>query len=69
MRHAPVQSSQLASVDPETKVMEIRFSRGGLYEYTGVPADVHAALMASDSKGKHLGQHIKGKFEYKRLGD
>ena len=33
-----------------------------LYTYEGVPEDVYLAFKASESAGRHFGQHIKGKY-------
>lgn len=74
MNRTPVTSSQLDSVgfDAKSNVLEIAFKnyKGGapsVYQYTGVaPAD-YANLMAADSKGKHFGAHIKGRFPYKKV--
>ena len=38
-----------------------------VYEYDNVSSEDHAALMAAESHGKHLGTHIKGKYEYRRV--
>lgn len=67
--HTPVKSSQIASVgyDATTKTMEIKFKTGGHYSYPGVTPDVHAKFMAAESIGKHFSQHIRGKYESKRL--
>lgn len=62
MERQPVKSSQIASVgyDPEKQVLEIEFRHGGnIYHYANVPPEKHAALMASDSIGKHFHAHIR----------
>ncbi|VFR20255.1 hypothetical protein ANDO1_1725 [plant metagenome] len=62
----PVQSSQIAAIghDPATSRMAIRFAdkagkRGALYHYSGVSADVFAALAGAESVGSHFYRHIK----------
>lgn len=57
----PVESSQIESVghDPVTNTLFLKFHRGGIYSYADVPAEKHARMMASESKGKFLGAEIK----------
>ncbi|MFZ3491946.1 KTSC domain-containing protein [Streptomyces sp. 5.8] len=37
------------------------------HHYENVPADVHAALMASSSKGGFLARFIKGRYPYRPI--
>lgn len=37
------------------------------YVYYHVPSQVHAELMAAESKGKYLAAYIKGTYSYERL--
>lgn len=62
MNMHPVKSSNIESIghDPETNTMRVRFQNGGMYDYAGVDAATHAAVMAADSPGSHLHRHIKG---------
>jgi len=61
MNREPVQSSNLASVgyDISTNVLEIEFLNGGVYQYYGVPAQVHEGLMNAGSKGSYFYHNIK----------
>lgn len=57
MQRQPVESSNLASVgfDDKTKVLEIEFKGGGVFQYTGSSAEQHYKdLMAAPSKGKQF---------------
>lgn len=74
MKRTPVESSQLAAVahNPATNTLHIEFhGRNGqtnpVYEYTGVPAAAHAALMMADSKGRHFKNEIRGKYPYRKI--
>lgn len=69
MLHEPVRSSNVRSVGygPAERVLEIAFHSGGLYRYEDVPADVHAALMASSSKGGFVARFIKDRYTYRRI--
>lgn len=66
MELKPVKSSNIAEIGHEGTTLHVRF-RGGnkTYVYEGVPADVHAELMASESVGRHFAQVIKGRYPHK----
>jgi hypothetical protein len=62
-----VESSLIKEVgyDAVTKVLTVIFVKGDeKYLYKNVPADVYAALMVAESKGKYFVENIKGKFEF-----
>ncbi len=65
----PVNSSQISHIgyNAAEQTMDVQFKSGGLYRYHKVTPEKHAALMAADSIGKHLGQNIKGKHEFTKL--
>ena len=69
MLHEPVRSSNVRSVgySEAERVLEVSFHNGGLYRYNNVPADVHAALMTSPSKGSFLARFIKDRYPYRRI--
>ena len=69
MLHEPVHSSNVRSVgySPVEHVLELAFHSGGLYRYQGVPAHVHADLMASPSKGRFVARFIKGHYVYQPI--
>jgi len=69
MRRVPVTSSTLASVgyDSDAHVLEVQFRHGGIYQYTDVPAGVHAELMAADSLGTYLSRVIKPNYAFRRV--
>jgi hypothetical protein len=71
MERTPVQSSNLASVgyDSDSATLEIEFHHGGIYQYYGVPSDVHDGLMAAGSKGTYFDQTIKkAGYSYSKVG-
>lgn len=69
MYRQTVSSSNLSSVgyDPATKVLEIEFNSGGIYQYYSVPSATYNALMQASSKGKYFHQHIKGQYPEKKI--
>jgi hypothetical protein len=70
MNRQPVSSSNLRSVgyDPAAHVLEIEFHSGGIYQYTGVPASIHTALMQAGSKGSYFHDHIKDRYSTRKIG-
>lgn len=62
-------SSQIAEVgyDHATREMRVRFASkdptkpGQLYRYHDVAPEKHQAMLAAESKGNYLNEHIKGK--------
>ncbi|WP_306309345.1 KTSC domain-containing protein [Xenorhabdus anantnagensis] len=70
MNRVSVSSSNLHSVgyDQVTRTLEIAFHNGGIYQYDGVPANVHQGLMSAPSKGKYFHQYIKNVYPYRKVG-
>ncbi len=66
MRREPVESSSLAAVGYEaaTESLEIEFTSGRIYRYTGVPEFLFRALMSARSKGRYFNQSIRDRFPY-----
>ncbi len=62
----PVESSNVESIGyhPETKTLAVKFKSGGLYHHADVPQSVYDAFASADSKGKHYGAHVKGRFSH-----
>lgn len=69
----PVTSSQISKIgyDEETQTLAVEFKAkggsGSLYHYSDVSPETHAAFMKAESKGTHLGKHIKGKHPFKKI--
>lgn len=57
-----VKSSNVTEIGyaPEYRLLRVRFHNGSTYDYPDVSADRYAALMAAESKGRHLHEHFKG---------
>ena len=69
MERARVDSSSIASIgyDPRTETLEIEFVNGGVYHYLDVPVEELERLVTSDSLGRYLNKHIKGRFRSRRV--
>jgi hypothetical protein len=65
----PVSSSNLASVDYSlwSGTLTIEFRNGSVYEYRGVPAELHAGLMQAASHGCYFSANIRNRYPYRRL--
>ena len=65
----PVKSRILRSVgyNESTKILEIEFSSGFVYQYSGVPPKVYADLMHSDEIGKYYSEKVRPKFQTKQV--
>jgi hypothetical protein len=64
MDRQPITSSSLSEVgyDEGTQTLEIKFSSGGIYSYTGVPPDVHQKLLHAESPGRYFAIYIRACF-------
>jgi len=66
----PVKSVILRSVgyDAGTKVLEIEFQNGLVYQFMDVPLKVYRDLMSSGSIGKYFSEKIRPRFQTKQVG-
>ncbi len=69
MKRDSVESSNIVSVgyNPKSKVLEICFKGGRVYQYYQVTDRVYQGMMVSQSKGKYFHKMIKGKYTYKQV--
>jgi hypothetical protein len=74
MSRTPVKSSNIKSIgyDTATETLEVEFSGERVYQYFGVPAELHSDLMTAKSHGGFLYAEISRRespYRYKRLGN
>ena len=71
MKRELVKSSSIKSVGYEdhSKILKIEFCRDRVYQYFGVPAAVHQALLGAPSKGRYFNQSIRGRFPFRLIPD
>jgi hypothetical protein len=64
-----VKSRILRSVgyDDSTKILEIEFHTGLVYQYSGVPPKIYADLMHSDEIGKYFSEKVRPRFQTKQV--
>lgn len=70
MQRTAVKSSNVEAVgfDPASRILEVQFKGGAVYQYLDVPAEEHRKLMAAESIGSYLHQSIKGRFAFRKIG-
>jgi KTSC domain len=60
MKRQSVSSSNIRSIGFENNAMEIEFTNGRVYRYTGPRVREHYdALMSAESVGKHFAAHVR----------
>ena len=66
MNVTAVESTTLATVayDDARELLQLEFRSQAIYQYFGVPAGVHAALLCAPSKGSYFNRFIRGRFPY-----
>jgi len=69
MKRISVVSSNIKSIgyDPQSQILEIEFSDGGVYDYHGVLPATYQDFLKSESYGKFFHTNIKKNFEFKRV--
>jgi len=71
MRVATVESTTLTTVayDETRELLQLEFCSRAVYQYFGVPREVHKALLDAPSKGKYFNRAIRGQFPYRPIPD
>jgi KTSC domain len=66
MNVTAVESTTLAMVayDDARELLQLEFRSLAIYQYFGVPAAVHTALLRASSKGSYFNRVIRGRFRY-----
>ena len=69
MRRKPVSSSMIASVGhvARSKLLEIEFLSGRIYQYFDVDRDTYDALLGAPSLGTFFNAHIKDEYSFVRV--
>lgn len=60
----PVLSSNIKAIgyDAASKSLDVEFSSGSVYRYSGVSPEVHASLICAPSIGSHFARQIRNQF-------
>lgn len=69
MNWISVDSSTMSRMayDAARRVLAVEFKNGTRYEYFDVPSVIFDQMKSSESKGKYMAVHIKGRFRYARV--
>lgn len=69
MKRQPVNSSTVAEVghDEPSRILEVLFRNGTLYQYFDVPEREYQELIGASSVGQYLNAQIKGRYRYARV--
>ena len=60
------ESSVIGAVG-HSRVLEIQFESGRVYQYFNVPQKVFDEMLNAESKGKYFNSHIRGKYTYQEI--
>ena len=66
MRRKPVDSTTMRSVgyQAESRILEIEFDSGRVYQYLEVPAKIYEQLLRAESKGRYFNDEIREIYPY-----
>jgi len=69
LERQPVKSRILRTLgyDESTKILEIEFQTGLVYQYAGVPLKVYRELIRSDEIGKYFTDKVRNRFRTKQI--
>lgn len=69
MKRQSVSSSNIAEVgyDENSRVLEVQFTIGTVYQYFDVPPQIYSEMMQAGSAGQYLNANIKGNYRYARV--
>lgn len=64
MRRKAVGSTSLRSVgyDPRSRILEVEFRNGSVYQYAEVSAERHRRLLRAESLGAYFNRHIRDHY-------
>ena len=65
-----MESTTIRSVGYESKsrVLEIEFDSGAIYQYLEVPARIYEQLLRAESKGRYFNGEIRDIYTYVQVG-
>ena len=69
MRRRRVESTTVRSIgyQGKSRILEIEFQSGVVYQYVDVPARVYEEFWQAESKGKYFNSKIRGAYEFGRV--
>lgn len=69
MERKRINASNIRSVgyDPASRVLEVEFTSGAVYQYENVSAETHRRLMQSSSAGSFFKDNIEEEYRARRI--
>jgi len=69
MDFVDVDSSNVKRVgySDDNELLVVEYKNNTTYQYYNVPRGIYDSLITATSKGSFISQHIKGKFEFKKI--
>lgn len=69
MKRSPVRSGTISSIgyNPESRILEIEFTEGGIYHYYKVPFSEYQGIMSARSHGRYFTSHIRDMYSYEKV--
>ncbi len=69
MERKRINSSNIRAVgyDARSRTLEIEFSDGGIYQYSGVSEEVHRRFVNAPSAGSYFRDNIEESFSARRM--
>lgn len=66
MNATAVESTTLAAIayDDVREILQLEFRSRAVYQYFGVAAEVHEALLRAPSKGRYFNRVIRGRYHF-----
>ncbi|WP_404655823.1 KTSC domain-containing protein [Bradyrhizobium sp. USDA 336] len=53
--------------DPDSRILEVLFKTGSVYQYFEVPGRLYEELMQASSIGGFINSNVKGQYRYARV--
>ena len=66
MEKHEVESSVIGAVG-HSRVLEIQFESGRVYQYYDVPEDIYTEMLNAPSKGKYFNANIRDRLPYQEI--
>ena len=51
----------------QTRLLEVEFHSGSIYQYSSVPEALYQGLMQAASKGAYFHDHIKERYPFRQV--
>jgi hypothetical protein len=69
MDRTRVTSSNILSIgyDPQSKVLEVEFTSGDVYQYFDVPDHLYETFLRASSHGQYLNENIRYNYRYQKV--